>query len=212
MRPSKSLLLGIIGACVCAGCVFAYMGVVGDEAEAARAEALERYGGDQIEVCVAKRTIAQGETISEAAVETKLWVAELLPEGAVKTTDEAVGKQTNAAIYAGEPILTSRLGQVTTELDIPEGMTAVSVPARTVQAVGGALSAGMCVDVYATGASGTTLLLTGSLVLATNSEGLGSNDTAWIVLAVEPEQVQELVSAAENLELSFALPEPAKEA
>lgn len=34
----------------------------------ARAEALERYGGDQVEVCVAKRDLAAGEVVDASAV------------------------------------------------------------------------------------------------------------------------------------------------
>ena len=46
---------------------------------ARRADALARYGGDQVEVCVAKRDIAAGETVDSGAIETRLWVADLLP-------------------------------------------------------------------------------------------------------------------------------------
>ena len=41
--------------------------VVRGEAERARADALARYGGDQVEVCVAKRDIAAGETVDSGA-------------------------------------------------------------------------------------------------------------------------------------------------
>ena len=44
----------------CALCVALYLASVRGEVDAARAEALERYGGDQVEVCVAKRDMAAG--------------------------------------------------------------------------------------------------------------------------------------------------------
>lgn len=214
MRSSKSLIVGIVSACLCAGCVFAYLTLVNEQVDQARAESLARYGGDQLVICVAKRTIAAGETITDSMLENQTWVADLLPEGVLASSEEVVGKEVSAAIYAGEPIVANRLGSSTVTLEVPDGFTAVSVPARKVQAVGGSLSSGMYVDVYATGSSATTLLLSHSLILATSLEqsSSSSDSVAWIVLAVEPEHVQELIAAAENLELSFALPKAVKEA
>ena len=63
----------------CALCVALYLASVRGEVDAARAEALERYGGDQVEVCVAKRDLAAGEVVDASAVVTKMWVADLLP-------------------------------------------------------------------------------------------------------------------------------------
>lgn len=210
MKRKKSLAVGILCGVACAACVGAYVMQVDDQAQAVRAEALERYGGEQIEVCVAKRDIAPGETLAESAVETKMWVAALLPEGAVTDRAQAVGKTTGTSILKGEVILTKRFAAQTASLDVPEGMVAVSVPARDVQAIGGALAAGMKADVYAIGSSSADRILTQAAVLATSAtEADGSNGTAditWVTLAVAPAHVQEVISAAENLELYFVLP------
>lgn len=208
MKVSKSTLAGIVCALCCAGCVAAYSAHVNDQAESDREEALARYGGEQIEVLVAARDIAAGETISEGSVESKLWLADLLPEGAATSSMDVVGKQAGSSILKGEVISTQRLSKDASDLSIPDGMAAVSVPARDVQAVGGALQPGMCTDVYATGSSSTTLLVEDALILETSlsePSSLSSSAAAWITLAVPAASVQELVSAAQNLDLYFVL-------
>lgn len=210
MKRSRSLAVGVLCALGCAACVGAFLMQVSDQADAARAEALARYGGDQLEVCIARRDIAAGETIDEGAVDTGLWVAGLLPEGAVTARGEIMGKQASAPILKGEALTTRRIGAPAAQsLDIPEGLAAVSVPAREVQAVGGALQPGMRADVYATGASATELLVPRALIVATSSDASGPlapGAVAWVTLAVSPSAVQELVAAAQNLELYFVLP------
>lgn len=92
MKRSKSMIAGIACALGCMACVGLYMSQVDAEAQAYRREAMERYGGEQTEVCVASRDIAAGETIGDSAVETRTWLAALLPEGAVASPAEVVGR------------------------------------------------------------------------------------------------------------------------
>ena len=50
MKRSRTTIIGIACGLACAACVFAYAQGVRGEADAARAEALARYGGEQLEV------------------------------------------------------------------------------------------------------------------------------------------------------------------
>lgn len=204
----KTTVAGVACGVVCAVCVLCYLQSVQGEADAARAEALARYGGEQVEVCVASRDIAAGETVDVGALETRLWVADLLPADAVRSTSEVVGKQASSAILSGEVVSLRRFEEASALIDVPTGLTAVSVPAKDVQAVGGALASGMLVDVYATGDSGTTLIGEEVLVLATSASAKGTSDSSvsWITLAVEPASVQELVTMAQKAQLYFVLP------
>lgn len=210
MRRSKSLVVGAICGLCCMVCVGLYVAQVDEQAAAVRAEALARYGGDQIEVCVARRDIAAGETLDEASVETKMWVAALLPEGAVTSLSDVAGRQVGSSIIKGEVLSDKRFEATASALEVPDGLTAVSVPARDVQAVGGALAAGMRADVYAIGPSSTSKLATKALIVDTSAaeKGLASSGSSvsWVTLAVPPSIVEELVSAAQNLELYFVLP------
>lgn len=189
-------------------CVGLYVMSVDNQAKAAEQEMLSEYGGNQIQVCVAKRDITAGETISEGDVEERMWVVSLLPANAVAERKEAIGKQVGSTILEGEVISEARFGFEGETITVPEGLCAVSVPTREVQAVGGALEPGLHADVYVVGASATTRLLSGALVLATSASKDSKNSVsdAWITLAVEPSRVQEIVQAAEGQTLYFALP------
>lgn len=208
MKRSRTTIVGIVCGLACAACVFAYMQGVRGEADAARAEALARYGGEQLEVCVAKRDIAAGETVDAGAVQTRMWVADLLPAEAFRSADDVVGKKASSTILAGEVLSGQRFRDAGSRLDVPEGLTALSVPAKDVQAVGGAIAAGSQVDIYATGGTSTDVLASDVLVLATSAGSRESSDAkvSWITVAVKAESVQEIVAAAQKTELYFTLP------
>lgn len=205
----KTTLAGLACGLCCSLCVGLYMVEVRGEVDEARAEALARYGGEQVEVCVATRDLAPGEVVDGSAVATKMWVADLLPDGAVTEPSGIVGQRLGSAVIKGEVLSARRTETQETDISVPQGLAAISVPARAVQAVGGSVEAGMQVDVYATGPVSTTRLVEGALVLASSASadaGATAATNAWITLAVAPDRVQEIVSAAQNLELYFALP------
>ncbi len=209
LKVNKSLLAGAISALACALCLAAYLSQVNGEVEQARAEALARYGGEQIEVVVANRDIAAGEVVGDSMVDTKLWIADLLPAEAITNRSDVVGKKLGSSVLEGEVLSKKRLYEASSTLDIPLGYTALSVPVRDVQAVGGALEPGMSVDVYATGPSATTLLIENVLVLATSmaqADAYSAPSVSWVTLSVVPGSVAELVAAAQNLELYLTLP------
>ncbi len=158
---------------------------------------------------MATRDLAPGEVVDGSAVATKMWVADLLPDGAVTEPSGIVGQRLGSAVIKGEVLSVRRTEAQEADISVPQGLAAISVPARAVQAVGGSVEAGMHVDVYATGPVSTTRLVEGALVLASSASaetGSAAASNAWITLAVAPERVQEIVSAAQNLELYFALP------
>lgn len=123
------------------------------------------YGGDQVEVCVAKRDIAAGEMVEASAIETRLWVADLLPAEAVRQASEVVGSKASSVMLAGEVLSKRRFQAEGSQIDVPDGQVALSVPAKDVQAVGGAIGPGSLVDVYATGGSDTQALAEGCACL-----------------------------------------------
>ncbi len=202
------VLAGLICGALCILCIFAYTGIVYKNAEAARQEAMARYGGEQVEVVVATRTIYPGETLNSSNVTTKTWLSDLLPEGALSDLQQIEGKEVSSLIVSGEVISEARFSASQTEITIPENLVAVSVPAKDVQAVGGAIKAGSRVDVYATGVN-TSCLGKNILVLATNATNLeqsSQSQITWVTLAVDPSCVQDFVSASQSMELYFALP------
>ncbi|MEE1421719.1 MAG: Flp pilus assembly protein CpaB [Eggerthellaceae bacterium] len=207
MKKSKSMIAGLISAFVCGLCVLTYMGIVQQEADSARNDVIARYGGEQVEVLVAKRDINPGEMIDGSNTLKKLWISDLLPEGSITNASDAYGKKVDSFVATGEVLLTKRFETSTLGIEVPEGLVALSVPAQDINAVGGAITKGSYVDVYAVGTS-TTCLGRSIGVLATSNadEASAGQKMNWITLAIDPAKVQEFVSAAENLEIYFTLP------
>lgn len=209
MKQRHMTIAAISCGLLCALCIGLFLWSAYGQANAARAEALARYGGEQVEVCVATRDVTAGERLDASAVEARLWVADLLPEGAISQGSEIVGRTVTSSILKGEVITEKRFEESQGSFDIPQGLEAVSVPAKAVQAVGGAIQPGMSVDVYSSGSSGTTPLARGVIVLATSvgdSGSIVSNDTGFITLAVDPKKTEELIAASSKTNLYFVLP------
>lgn len=209
MRQKRAGAIALACGMLCALSVFAFTQSVRDETESARAEALARYGGEQVEVCVAARDIAAGERVDPSAVQTRLWVADLLPDESINSANRLVGSVTTSPVFKGEVFTEKCFAGVSEKLEAPAGTTALSVPAKAVQAVGGSVAPGMLVDVYASGDTSTQALEHNVLVLATSVSGEGAksrSDFSWITIAVDPGSVQELIVAARKTDLYFTLP------
>lgn len=202
-----ALVVGLLCGIVCAVCVFSYASLVRGEADSARAEAMERYGGEQVEVLVATKDIYPGETLNSSNSTTRTWLSDLLPEDCISTLSEVKDAQVSSMIVKGEAISKRRFDSSAASIDVPEGCVALSVPAQDVQTVGGSLCAGCLVDVYATG-SQTACIGKNVLVLATNVEGGNSSKSkvSWVTLAVPLDQSQEFVTASQSMDIYFVLP------
>ena len=201
----RTVALGIASGLACALCVGLYAAQIGQEAQLQRAEALEKYGGVQVEAYVARRDLSAGEALDDSMVEKRQWLAELLPAGAVTDLESVRGQQLGSLVFAGEVLCEGRMQAQGNQLVVPEGLCAVSVPAKDVQTVGGSLVAGMEADLYMIGPSGSSLLASRVPVLAVGREGAASN-SSWVTVAVRPSLVHELVQAAQSYVLYFALP------
>lgn len=202
-----ALVAGLLCGAVCAVCVFSYASLVRGEADSARAEAMERYGGEQVEVLVATKDIYPGETLNSSNSTTRTWLSDLLPEECISTLGDVKDAQVSSMIVKGEAISKRRFDSSAASIDVPEGCVALSVPAQDVQTVGGSLCAGCLVDVYATG-SQTACIGKNILVLATNVEGGNSSKSkvSWVTLAVPLDQSQEFVTASQSMDIYFVLP------
>lgn len=209
MKQKRLTIIAVGCGLACAVCIALFMASVQGEANAARAEALARYGGEQVEVCVATRDVTAGEKIDMSAMEKRLWIADLLPDGAVREPSDVSGKMATSSILKSEVVSSKRFESSHSVLDIPAGKEALSVPAKAVQAVGGAVRPGMAVDIYSSGDTTTKPLAHDVIVLDTsvgNSGSLVSGDAGWITLAIESEHVQEIIAASNATSLYFVIP------
>lgn len=208
MKSKKSIAAGIICGIACAASITLYTNDVQAQASAAREEMLTRYGGEQVEVCVATKDIVPGEHLNSQNTLVKLWVSDLLPDEAVRSLDEVSGMEATSYIVAGEVISKKRFERSDTAIEAPSGTNAISVPAKDVQTVGGSLVPGMKVDIYGVGATATELLAQSVLILSTNvSQAADSSGSiSWVTLAVKKESVEEILTASQKTDLYFVLP------
>ncbi|AEB06456.1 Flp pilus assembly protein CpaB [Coriobacterium glomerans PW2] len=189
-----------------------YASSVRSEADRVQADALARYGGDLVSVCVATRTIEPGETLDETNVQVKEWVASLLPQGAATSLRDVAGTRVTSRVPSHAvlcPVYTETSGET---LDVPSGKVAVSVPVDDQHALGGAVESGDTVDVYVS-KDGLSDRLCEARIIDTSSRD-SSADTAmkWATLAVDPDTVKELLAAIARGSVSLTMPAPSTDA
>lgn len=211
MRRRGHLVIGALCGMLCIAGILSYAAGLRADMEEERSAALARYGGEQVEILVATDDIAIGDMLDSTNSEKRLWLSELIPDGAVSDFADVSALPATSPIYAGEVILEHRFDEhENVALQVPDGKCAVSVPAKAVSAVGGSVAAGSKVDVYSSSGSTTDLLASRVLVLSTSStsqeDSNKKSDVTWVALAVDPEMVEELITASQKSELYFALP------
>ncbi|MDR1713488.1 MAG: Flp pilus assembly protein CpaB [Coriobacteriales bacterium] len=219
-KTRKRLIVSLLCGLAAALAMALYASGIRAEAAQSRQSALAAYGGEQVEVFVATRDIAVGETLSSENASRMIWLAALLPAETLMSDTEVYGQTVAVPILANEPISAAKLGSVAAPVTVPEGYCAVSIPSEDVLAVGGAIHPGAIVMVYSAGADAVSLIAANTLVLATSNgnEALAQGSTdifgnstttkalSWVTLAVTPEQVQELIAASRGRSLYLVLP------
>ena len=90
-------------------------------------------------------------------------------------------------------------------MDIPRGMVAVSVASDPEHAVGGMLTRGETVDVYALG-DALADKLTSAQVIDSSALASGGGDVQWVTLAVRPSAVRELLAATSSGMVTLVVP------
>ena len=165
------------------------------DAEQVRSEAIARYGGEIVSIVVSNRTLEAGETISAADVTQCDWVADLVPEGAFTNLDEVIGKGVTVPIAKGAPVCDLNFRTNDEQLEVPQGMVAVSVPLTDRTGVPVEVVAGSNVIAYATSDEGTTLV-TEDVVVLSMPESSSIGAAATLTLAVSPDAVPVVLTAS----------------
>ena len=206
-RLNRNLKISIISGILAAVCVLALIMSVKSDSVAQQKEMADRFGGAEIEVCVARRDIAAGETLKDTDVEVRQWVSSFLSENVVTSKQDCVGKQLSSSILKGEVVSNGRFQSQDSSLNVPNGMVAVSIPLDDTSSVGGTLKVNQKVDIYATGTATTSKICSNVQILETsNSDKSVNSETKWITVAVTKNSAQEVVGAAQKLKLYVVLP------
>lgn len=190
-------------------CIFAYTATIKSEAAMARAAAIQQYGGERVGVLVATKSIPIGSVIDETNASIQEWLVDFLPQGqAARSHEDLRGMVAQSEIRKNEPVLLERVGDGSSRITVPDGLSAASVASDDVLAVGGAIRAGSVVDVFVETSAGEIVLIGEHiLVLETSTlENSADKQITWVTLAVKPSSVSELISAAAKGTIHFVLP------
>lgn len=196
------------GACAVAAtalCLLYGQGVR-EEAEQARAEALERYGGEVVSLVVATEGIEAGEVVDRTNVAERDWLVDLVPEGAVTAADEVLGAEVSVPVAAGLPLTTLNFRDAAGAVEVPADRVALSVPLADDLGLPPAVTAGTTLAAFEVTDAGTRLLADDLQVLATAQESAGLAARGSITLAVAPADVPSVLSASAEGSLRLALP------
>ncbi len=176
-------------------------------------------GGELVSVVVSERDVAAGtaldELVSDGSLSTRSLPRSALVRGAVTNLSALEGRETSAAIAAGEQITTARLRGSSTQLPggslgIPSGYQALTLPLEAPRVAGGVIQRSDHVTLHGTftniasssgssPASTVTLVPDVEVLRATSSvEEGGANSTYWITLALKPRDAQKVVFAQEQ--------------
>ena len=207
----RQVIVAGLCAAIAVAALFAYTATISSEAQVQRAEALQHYGGEQVQVVVTSADVEVGEELTAANTTSATWVVDLLPQGDVATEPgQVLGRVAQCDIKKNEPVLLERVGDGSSRISVPDGLEAVTVSSDDVLAVGGAIRAGSLVDVYVETSQGKVVLLGQKiLVLETNggaSGVLGDAEVSWVTLAVTPESVSDLLTASVEGTIHLVLP------
>lgn len=209
MASRTRIIIALVSGALAALMLAFYASSVRAEAFAARDKALERYGGEVVQLCVTTQAIGAGESFTADNTALVSWLLDLVPEGAIQDQEKLIGKRALVARPANAVVVDGDVVELA-PIQVPEGMVACSVPGAEVRSVGGALLPGQKVDIYVSGEQ-TKRLASQVLVLATSAaqqsgERKEGAKLQWLTLAVPPQLVEAIISSSVTQTLHFVLP------
>ena len=179
-------------------------------AEQKQENVIAQYGGETVEVCVAKNDLKAGSLVSPSDYSYKTYPVSLLPRDAIlkKSSLYLRNRRTSVVVFKDEVLTKNHLvGSVHANDEIPEGFTAVTLETDTVRALGGEITPGMHVSVMSTqNALSTKVLVNDVEVLSSNKQsndksgsiigGSDGKEISWVTIAIPDRSVQEVITAS----------------
>jgi pilus assembly protein CpaB len=196
-RVVLALACGTLAVVAC----LAYAERVRADAEQVRSEAMERYGGEVVELVVAEQALEAGDVVSERNVRVREWLADLAPAEALTSIDDLVGTSVSVPVAQGAPLTKLNFRTDDAVLEAPSGHVAVSVPLTDKLGVSREVAPGSNLIAYRTHEGSATLLASGLEVLSL----VGDRSTS-IVLAVSPDDVALVLAASASGDLRLVVP------
>lgn len=196
------------GACaVLVALVFvAYGDHVRAEAEQVRSEAIARYGGEVVSLVVANDSLEPGDVVSERNVSLREWVADLAPEDALTSLDDAIGREVSVPVGKNAPVTELAFRDSSEIAEVPEGHVAVSVPVTDSLGISRGVPQGSSVIAYEVTDEGSSLVSDDITVLSAPAKTTSLGTNVQVTLAVASDDVARLLQASANGDLRLVLP------
>lgn len=196
-----SLSCAVLAALLCLN----YADHVQNEAQRARAEVLERYGGEVVTLVVTTAALEPGDVATQANVTTREWLVDLAPEGALTSLDDVVGREVGNAAPKGVPLTEVTFRDSSTMAEVPAGRVAVTVPVTDKLGIAHDVSQGATLAAYEVTTEGTKLLSPSLIVLAVPvTTGVGTS--SQLTVAVLPDDVPAILTASATNDLRLVMP------
>ena len=177
-----------------------------EEAERARAEALERYGGEVVSLVVATETIEAGGVIDRSNVAERDWVSDLAPADAVTGIDTVLGDEVSVPVSAGVPLTALNFRDAEDAVEVPADRMALSVPVSDDMGIASSMEVGATLAAYEVSDMGVRVLADDLQVLASPQSSGGPLSSGSVTVAVAPADVAQILAASGEGSLRLALP------
>lgn len=215
-KPGTILLVAVILGALVSALVYNRL----RRQERAIEDARRAASGQTIDVVVANTAIPVGARIEAQSVRVARWPVDVEPEGAIRTTEAAIGNIARATIEKNQPVTQGSLipqGTGLLPLIIAEGQRGMSVKVDSVTGVSGFITPNSRVDVFVSGTPDgggdkeqrSKLILQNIRVLATGKTIEQKDEkpveVPTVTLLVLPEEAEKLTLATRQEPVRLAL-------
>lgn len=177
-----------------------------EDAERARAEAIERYGGEVVRLVVATEGLEPGDVVDTSNVSERDWLADLAPAEAVTGLDAVLGSEVSVPVAAGAPLTALNFRDSADAVEVPADRVALSVPTGGELGLPPALTPGTTLAAFEVSDANVSLIADDLQVLAAPTERQGLSSEGAITLSVAPADVAAVLAASSEGSLRLALP------
>lgn len=175
-------------------------------AERERNEALARYGGETVGLVVATDALEAGDVVAASNVTERDWLSDLAPADAVTSLDDVLGRTVTVPVASGAPLTSLNFREEAPMAQIPAGHVAVSVPVTDRLGLAANVSVGARVIAYQAAEGASELLCDDVSVLAVPASDKQAMRAGSITVAVPPDAVARVLSAASSGDLRLVQP------
>ena len=176
MTQRKRLIISVAAGILAAICALLFLWSQAQSAAFAHDQIVDQFEGGAQRVLIARNRVESGTALNKSLFDEQTWPGLCLPEGTISADefDQLEGHRTAATILAGEALNSMRVFDQQLPLDrLKAGMTAVTLPADNVTALGGEILRGMRLNLMVANSDGRVVKLADDIeVLSANTSAV----------------------------------------